>query len=305
MTTLEPRNSTLATDPAAPNQGGELEPNAYVLGTDPIELERLGFQHRLWSDAAHGLWRRAQIRPGQRVLDVGCGPGFATVELAQLVTQGLVTGTSRGEVVGIDQSVAYLRYAENLARTRGLTNIRTIAGDVQKLDHYLPGEAASFDLAFARWVFCFLPSPLALIQAARRMLKVGAHFAVHDYFNYASITAMPRRPGIDRAVKATMASWADHGGNAAVAGILPALFVQNGFEIVHLDVHQRLARSNDSMFHWQTTWWRTWGPKLVETNYLSAAENDEMQREIEEMLATPTDCFLPPPVTEILVRRRD
>ncbi|MFY9341712.1 MAG: methyltransferase domain-containing protein, partial [Planctomycetota bacterium] len=69
----------------------------YVLGTGADELSRLGLQHRLWSDAAHQAWQRACIRPGQRVLDVGCGPGYAAFDLAQIVT-------AVGAVVGVDES---------------------------------------------------------------------------------------------------------------------------------------------------------------------------------------------------------
>ena len=49
----------------------------YVLGTGDDELQRLSLQHRLWADAAHAAFRRAGITIAQRVLDVGCGPGFA------------------------------------------------------------------------------------------------------------------------------------------------------------------------------------------------------------------------------------
>ena len=61
------------------------EDDAYVLGTQSHELERLQLQHSLWRPAAEEAWDRAGLSPGQRVLDLGAGPGFAAVDLARRV----------------------------------------------------------------------------------------------------------------------------------------------------------------------------------------------------------------------------
>ena len=60
------------------------EKGEYVLGTNDEELMRLGFQHRVWGEQAFALWERAGFAPGQTIVDVGCGPGFATLDLARL-----------------------------------------------------------------------------------------------------------------------------------------------------------------------------------------------------------------------------
>ena len=58
------------------------ENQSYILGTDKTELERLGFQHRVWSSDAARLWERGRVQRGMHILDLGAGPGFATFDLA-------------------------------------------------------------------------------------------------------------------------------------------------------------------------------------------------------------------------------
>lgn len=267
----------------------------YVLGTGPEELERLGLQHRLWSDAAASAWRRAGIRIGQRVLDVGCGPGYAALDLAQLVGHA-------GEVVGVDESAGYIAWLNEQARVRGLAQARGVVGDVQKLAGCL-GGAGGFDLAYARWVMCFVPDPGSVVAGVAASLRRGGRFCVHDYFNYGAMTPAPRRASHDRAVAATIKSWQARGGDTDIMGRLPRLLEANGMKVVHLEVHQRIARGHETMFHWPHVWWRIYTPKLVQMGYLTQADQDELFRDMDEIAASPTDFFMMPPVFEIIAER--
>ncbi len=69
----------------------------YILGTDPKELERLGYQHSIWAAEAVQAWKTAGITRGSTVLDLGAGPGFCTAELSHLVG-------SEGKVIAVDKS---------------------------------------------------------------------------------------------------------------------------------------------------------------------------------------------------------
>ena len=79
------------------------EENAYILGTDEQELYRLGLQHQVWASEAQKGWNLAQFSSGQTILDLGCGPGFCSKELAFL------TGP-KGKIIGIDRSKNYIDY---------------------------------------------------------------------------------------------------------------------------------------------------------------------------------------------------
>src|SRR5437868_14425596 len=97
----------------------------YVLGTHEEELARLGLQHRVWRSVALDCWQRAGITVGKRVLDVGAGPGYAAIDLAEIV------GPS-GEVVAFERSQNFIRAMETTCHTRSLANVKIHELDVRQ-----------------------------------------------------------------------------------------------------------------------------------------------------------------------------
>ncbi len=271
----------------------EHDAREYVLGTGRDELERLGLQHRLWGDAAHEAWRHGAIAPGANVLDVGCGPGYAALDLANLVL-------AEGAVTGIDESASFIAHLNAQAHARGLDYVRGVVGDVQNLEAALPGARGSFDAAYARWVLCFVPRPEEVIAGVASMLKPGGRFIVHDYFNYTSMTMAPRRASHDKAVAATAKSWRDRGGDPDIVGRLPRLLERCGLEVTRLRVHQRLGMPGSSMYAWPHVWWKVYAPKLVQMGYLAQSDCDELLRDLNEIAGSTTDFVVVPPVYEVV-----
>lgn len=268
----------------------------YVLGTGGDELARLALQHRLWSDTVVATWRRAGLALGHRALDVGCGPGHAAFDLAHLVGP-------HGAVVGVDESPAFVGWANEQARVRGLGQVRAVVGDVQRLPEALRGEAP-FDFVWARWVLCFVPDPEAVVRGIAAALRPGGRLVVHDYFNYASMTMAPRRRSHDLAVAATVRSWRARGGDPDVGQQLPAMFARHGLRLDEMHAHARVARGRDGMFAWPDSWWRTYAPKLVAMGELSQADCDELIRDLEA-IRTGFGFVQCPPVYEFVATRID
>src|SRR5437763_10452028 len=120
----------------------------YVLGTHDEELERLGVQHRAWRPVVLDCWEKAGVIDGSRVLDVGAGPGYATVDLAQIVGQS-------GRVVAVERSNNFVNAIKNAARTHSLSTV-----DVHELDLINADLlAGSFDFTWCRWALCFGSNP--------------------------------------------------------------------------------------------------------------------------------------------------
>lgn len=283
------RTTTQGDTPAAPRE--------YVLGTNPAELQRLGFQHRLWSRAAHQLWTRAGIRPGHRVLDVGAGPGFASLDLAQIV------GPS-GHVLGIDESEPFIAFANDQARVRHLNHASFAVADAAQLDTLEQVEPGTFDIAYCRWLLCFVPDPEAVVAAIARALKPGGKLLVQDYFRYDTMCVAPRSEVFEAVIAAIAKSWRDHGGNPDIMGTLPTFAVNRGLRVEHIDrLDPGPARPGTTMWHWPDTFWGIFLPRLAELGFITPEQHAAFLAEWKSLSANPAAYMHLPPMYELIATR--
>ena len=105
---------------------------------------------------------RLKLLPGQRVVDLGCGSGRTTLELASRVGPG-------GEVVGVDIAAEMLARGRERAARLGAGNIEFLHADVQAHDL---GETR-FDAAYSRFGVMFFTDPVAAFANVRRALRPG------------------------------------------------------------------------------------------------------------------------------------
>ena len=108
------------------------------------------------------------IRPGSRVLDVGCGPGSITVGLAETVAPG--------EVIGVDSEPLQIERAVALSRDRALANIRFEVANA----YDLPYPDGSFNAVFAHFLLGNLHEPPRAMREFRRVLRKGGVAGVLD-----------------------------------------------------------------------------------------------------------------------------
>ncbi len=266
----------------------------YLLGTDDEELVRLGIQHRLWAESAAKLWEQARIMPGSRVLDAGCGPGYATLDFAQLVG-------ADGQVVGVDESPPFVEHLRRTAEVLNMHNIEAHQGDVQHLEQVLMGTEP-FDAAWIRWVLCFLPDPEPVIASIAGLLRPGGRLAVQDYFNYRSMTLGPRRPIFTEVIQAIGESWSDTGDLDVVAR-LPAAMRRNNLRMIDLSVTQRVARPHEPAWQWPTVFWRSFLPRLVKSGHLVESQRGEFMAMWEEASQDPDTFMVLPPVFGVVAER--
>ena len=140
----------------------------YILGHSQAELRRLMLQASMLQPITRRLLLEAGLRPGMRVLDIGCGTGDVSLLAAQLVGP-------RGTVVGIDRSAEAVAAARDRAGAGGHENVAFREADAAAFD-----DPAPFDLAVGRYVLVHWTDPAALIRAAAAHVRPGGTVAFHE-----------------------------------------------------------------------------------------------------------------------------
>jgi len=130
-----------------------------------------------------------QLRPGMRVLDVGCGPGTITLDLARHVAPGAV--------VGLDPAPAAVEAASAaLAATRASGEALSVELVCGLLDSYAGDHAAEFDVVHAHQVLQHLADPVAALRQMSRLCRPDGLVAVRDA-DYAAFSWFPEVPALD------------------------------------------------------------------------------------------------------------
>ena len=160
-------------------QSGERASATYTHG----HAESVLRSHR-WRTATNSAAHLAPLlRPGQRLLDLGSGPGTITAELAALVAPGPVTA------VEIDEAAAGLTRAGLAAA--GVADAVVVVADA----HELPFDDGSFDVAHAHQVLQHVADPVRVLAELRRVTRPGGVVAVRDS-DYAGFAWHPQPPGL-------------------------------------------------------------------------------------------------------------
>src|SRR6478752_6406761 len=137
--------------------------------------------HRWRTAANSAAYLIAELRPGQTVLDVGCGPGTITADIAALVAPGRVTA--------VDTSTGVLDRAAEAAAERGVDNVGFTTADVHCLD--FPDD--SFDVVHAHQVLQHVGDPVQALREMRRVCRPGGVVAARDS-DYGAFTWYPASP---------------------------------------------------------------------------------------------------------------
>jgi SAM-dependent methyltransferase len=248
-------------------------------------------------------WRTAEnsaayllphLRRSMSLLDIGCGPGTITTDLARIVAPG--------PALGLDASAEVVAQAAAHAGSLDVTNVRFEVGDL----YALAFADASFDVVHAHQVLQHLVDPEAALVEARRVLRAGGVLAVRDS-DYGAFAWAPRDPVLDRWLQLYLAVTERNQHNACIGPALLGLARAAGF--VDVTVSSSTWTFADPAAR---AWWGgLWADRVRLSRFAEQAVAYELSdpEELEEIAgaflkwaASPDGVFIVPHV-EILARR--
>ncbi|KAL4913080.1 S-adenosyl-L-methionine-dependent methyltransferase [Aspergillus aurantiobrunneus] len=207
------------------------------------------------------------------ILDIGCGPGTITLDLATYVPDGHVTGLEMVEDV--------LPGARQLAESRGIKNIEFVTGDANSLTY----NEGSFDVVFCHQVLQHVRDPSGMLREMRRVCKKGGIVAAREA-DYSVFMWYPELPGLRRWQELYDKVARRNGGEPNAGRYLHIWARQAGFEARDVEC---------SVSSWcfakpeEVQWWgETWQERVVKSAFAKGAVDNGLAstEELEDISET-------------------
>ena len=234
------------------------------------------------------------VKPGISLLDVGCGPGTITADLAARVAPG--------EVTAVEMTDDALDLARAEARARGQSNIVFVTSDVHALD--FPDD--TFDVVHAHQVLQHVGDPVQALREMRRVCKPGGVVGVRDS-DYGGFVWFPQLPALDRWMTLYVTAARANGGEPDAGRRLLSWAQQAGFEDI-TPAGSLWAYATPETRDW---WGGMWADRivesaltkqLIESGLATSAELEEISAAWREWAAAP-DGWFSIPAGELICRK--
>jgi ubiquinone/menaquinone biosynthesis C-methylase UbiE len=215
----------------------------------PNEAERYSHGHHESVLRSH-QWRTAEnsagfllnhLASGQDLLDVGCGPGTITTDLALRVAPG--------RTVGIDLSPDVIATARQIQETSESGNVVFDVGNVYDLNY----ANASFDVVYAHQVLQHLVDPVAALGEMKRVLRVGGLLAVRDS-DYGAFVWAPDDRCLNRWMEIYQQLTTENKAHANAGRYLPSWIREAGFEGLEVSSSTWTFYQPDERAWWGHMW---------------------------------------------------
>jgi len=191
-----------------------------------------------WADT-RALLERAGISAGMRCIDIGCGGGEVTMEIARMVAPG-------GTVVGVDMDEVKLALARQAAAARGLGNVEFIARDARGWD-----EPGGYDAVYARFLLHHLSQQDSLLRRMWDAVAEGGVLIVEDA-DFDGWCCDPPNEGFDLFLNAYRQVLGRRGGDHATGRKLYRSFLAAGIPQPEVRLVQPVHRGEAKALAWTT-----------------------------------------------------
>jgi len=254
--------------------------NTYILGTNKEELTRLEVQHKVWSSEAKRGWDLAKFKTGQTILDLGCGPGYCTEELARIVGK-------TGKVIGVDRSDIFISHLNQIKQSTQLS----IEARLSDFDTLLL-DPDSLDGVYCRWALAWISNPEEILSKIKDALKPKGKMVIHEYFNFSTHQTNPERPALKKAIATAFKSFQDSDFEINVGSYLAQYFEELEMKVINIRLMPKLGTPGSMIWEWPKTWYQSYFPRLVSMGYLNKQDVEDAMKDIQEleMLSYATLC---------------
>jgi 2-polyprenyl-3-methyl-5-hydroxy-6-metoxy-1,4-benzoquinol methylase len=262
---------------------------SYIIRGGAAGRERLRVLAGIHRHSTLNLLRRAGIQPGMVCLDVGCGGGDVSVELARLVAPN-------GRVVAIDLDEVKIGIARGEAAAQQVSNVDFRVANLEEC--VLPD---GFDVVHARIVLTHLRNPSEVLTKIRTALKPGGVVVVADT-NFHGLFSYPESPAVRRYVELYSETLRRRNGDADIGLRLPALLSASGFENIHVSVVQHAGLSGDTKLITPITL-ESIADAVVDEGVASRADVECLLVELYDFARDPTTLLSGPRIIETWASR--
>ncbi len=232
----------------------------YALGHSENELARLIEQARFYGDLTARILHQAELGPGMRVLDVGCGAGDVSFLAASIVG-------AEGEVIGVDKSPEAIALATQRAHQAGLTNVQFRPQDVGDLTLDAPVDAL-----VGRLVLMYFADPAVMLRRLVEFIKPGGIVAFHE-LDTEGAKSEPPCVVFETAVQRINQTFTRAGADIQAGLKLNRIFQEAGLPAPQMILGARVESGPDSLVYDQVTQiTRSLLPMMEHTGVATAGE---------------------------------
>jgi ubiquinone/menaquinone biosynthesis C-methylase UbiE len=262
----------------------------YVIRGGREGYERLQILSRSrWPDTSD-LFELSGVRPGMRCVDLGCGGGDVTLELARLVGP-------EGHVTGLDVDQVKLDLGWEAAAARGISNVELRVADVNEWE-----DPGGYDFVYCRCLLQHLSAPVDLLRRMWAAVKPGGTIAVEDA-DFDGEFCEPPNEHFDFYSRMYRTVLGRRGGDPTSARRLYRSFVDAGIPLPSARLVQRVDAEGESKTIPVLTLQATAEP-IVEEGLATVEEIEAALAGLAAYVADPETLIAQPRVFQ-LWRRRD
>jgi ubiquinone/menaquinone biosynthesis C-methylase UbiE len=214
-------------------EGMSSDPDTYVLGHSESEVQRLLLQGRLHDDFTEHALRLAGLRPGMRVLDVGCGPGDVSFAAARIVG-------STGTVLGVDTAADVIEFARARAAVQELASVRFVTTSIADMSLSEPVDAV-----VGRLILMHLPDPVDALRQLATKVSPGGLVAFCEA-DAATTRVVPGLPLWTALKDAVIGTFAGAGFDPEFGTKLHTIFRRAGLTPPRLTLGAPMGRADDA-----------------------------------------------------------